>query len=131
VAEDSERSEIEVLAADAVLDAEATVVDERTARMLLENPTSLLKLLGEKLHCRVDSDEESIKSFQNELKDVQVIRSTELVAIAYRMGLLNEYLVEKSRLVENPRKRLLDAALWAVKVRGCSVSKKEIDKPTL
>jgi len=121
-------AEIEVLAADAILDAEATVIDERTARMLLENPGRLTNLLEKKLHCRINSNKENIKNFQNQLKDVQIIRSTELVTIAYKMGLLDDYLVKKSKLVKNPKKRLLDAALWAVKVRGCSVSKSEIDE---
>lgn len=121
-------AEIEVLAADAVLGAEATVVDERTARMMLENPSSLTNLLEKKLHCRVTSNKENIKNFQKQLKDVQVIRSTELVTLAYKMRLLDCYLVERSKLVKNPKKRLLDAALWAVKVRGCSISKAEIDE---
>ena len=121
-------AEIEVLAADAVLDAEATVIDERTARMMLENPSSLTRLFERKLHSKITSNKESIKNFQKQLKDVQIIRSTELVTLAYKMGLLDDYLVEKSNLVKEPKKRLLDAALWAVKVRGCSVSKAEIDE---
>jgi hypothetical protein len=121
-------AEIEVLAADAVLDAEATVVDERTARMMLENPPSLVKLFEKKLHCKIEFNKGNTLEFQKFLKDVQIIRSTELVTLAFRMGLLDDYLIERSNIVKNPRKRLLDAALWAVKVRGCSVSKAEIDK---
>ena len=120
-------AEIEMLAADAVLDAEATVIDERTARLLLENPYILRDLLKNKLHCNVLINKNNIEDFRKILKDVQIIRSTELVTVAYKLGLLDSYLVEKSEIVKEPRKKLLDAALWAVKIRGCSISSKEIE----
>lgn len=121
-------AEIEVLAADAVLDSDVCVIDERTARFLLENASRLKELFEKRLYCKVFMDKKSIQEFQDILKDVQVIRSTELVTVSYRLGLLDGYLVEKSRFVKNPRKTLLESALWAVKVRGCSVSKTEIDE---
>lgn len=120
-------AEMETLAADALLDSDAVVIDERTARLLLENPKSLAKLLELRLHVKPEMNEKNIAEFREILKNVQIIRSTELVTIAYKLGLLNEYLLEKSKYVKDPKKKLLDAALWAVKVRGCSVSKKEID----
>lgn len=121
-------AEIEMLAADAVLDTDVTVIDERTARLMLENPYRLKQLLSKKLHCKVHMNKENIDEFQKSLKDVQIIRSIELITIAYKLGLLDKYMIEKSDLVRNPKKKLLDAALWAVKVRGCSVSSREIDE---
>lgn len=121
-------AEIEMLAADSVLDADATVIDERTARLLLENPHGLQHLLGRKLHTSISMDNDNTKEFRKILKDVQIIRSTELVTIAFKMGLLDKYLVDKSEIVKNPRKKLLDSALWAVKVRGCSISGNEIER---
>ena len=121
-------AEIEVLAADAILDSEAVVIDERTVRMLLENSLKLTELMEKRLHCKIKPNKNNIKDFKKILEDVQIIRSTELVTIAYRLGLLNEYLPERSPSVKYPKKRLLDAALWAVKIKGCSISKREIDE---
>lgn len=122
-----DKAEIETLAADALLDSDAVVIDERTARLMLENPNSLAKLLELRLHVKPVMDEQNIAEFRKMLKNVQIIRSTELVAVAYKLGILDKYLAEKSPYVKDPKKQLLDAALWAVKVRGCSVSKREIE----
>ncbi len=121
-------AEIETLAADAVLDSDVCVIDERTARVILENAEKMKELFEKRLHCKVYMDKKSIHEFQEILRDVQIIRSTELVTVSYKLGLLNGYLVEKSKFVKNPRKTLLESALWAVKVRGCSVSKAEIEE---
>ena len=45
--------EVEVLAADAVLNADATVVDERTVRMFLEAPERLATLFEQRIHEKV------------------------------------------------------------------------------
>jgi hypothetical protein len=121
-------AEIETLAADAVLDAEAVVIDERTVRMLLENNLRLTELMEKKLQCRIKPNQNNLKDFKKLLEDVQIIRSTEIITIAYKLGLLDKYLIEKSPLIKSPKRRLLDASLWALKVRGCAISKKEIDE---
>jgi len=121
-------AEIEVLAADSILDADAVVIDERTVRMLLENSLKLTELMEKKLHCKIKPNKNNIKDFKKILEDVQIIRSTELITIAYKLGLLDNYLIDKSPSIKSPKKRLLDAALWALKVRGCAISKKEIDE---
>jgi len=119
-------AEAEALAADAVLDAKAVVIDERTARMIFESPLQLKKMLGKNLETNVEYYKKNIQDIKNILKDVQIIRSTELVTIAYKLGLFDDLIFKRSELVRNPKKRLLDSVLWAVKLRGCSVSSKEI-----
>lgn len=121
-------AEIETLAADAVLDAEAVVIDERTVRILLENSLMLTELMEKKLHCKIKPNKNNIKDFKKILEDVHIIRSTELITIAYKLGLLDKYLIKKSNIIKSPKKRLLDASLWALKVRGCAISKKEIEE---
>lgn len=121
-------AEIETLAADAVLDADATVIDERTTRMLLENPNKLRELMEGKLHTDIKMNEQNVAEFRKSLEDVQVIRSTELITVAYKMELFKEYLPESSEIIKNPKELLLDALLWAVKIRGCAVSGKEIER---
>ncbi|MBW2978088.1 hypothetical protein KY331_04550 [Candidatus Woesearchaeota archaeon] len=118
-------AEIEVLAADAVLDASAVVIDERTVRIFLENSPKLTELMEKRLHSKIKPHKNNIKDFKKILEDVQVIRSTEIVTIAYKLGLLDEYQIKE---IDSPKKRLLDAALWALKIRGCAISKKEIEE---
>jgi len=120
-------AETETLAADAVLDADAAVIDERTIRLLLENSPNLTKLMEFRLKYKVQPNKDNIREFKKILKNVQIIRSTELVTVAYKLGLFKDYMI-RTDSIKNPKQRLLNAVLWAVKVRGCSVSKNEIDR---
>ncbi len=88
-------------------------IDERTTRALGEKPESLERLLQRKLHTRVNSKKENFKFF----KGFKFIRSAELVYVVYKKGLMKL----KSTA-------LLDALLYAVKFKGCSISDKEISE---
>jgi len=86
-------------------------VDERTTRMLCENPENLRKLLQKKLHVPIKANEKNYSYFRK----IKVIRSTELVYIAY-----------KKNLHELKDPEILEAMLYGVKYKGCSVSEDEI-----
>jgi len=86
-------------------------VDERTTRMLCEKPENLEKLLQKKLHVKISS----ARSNYNLFNGFKLIRSSELVYIAYKKGLVKL----KDTIV-------LDALLYAVKFKGCSISDEEI-----
>ncbi len=86
-------------------------IDERTTRMLSERPENLKKLLEKKLHTKISYKKEEIKFFTG----FKIIRSAELVYIAYKKGLVN--------LKDG---NVLDALLYAVKFKGCSISDDEI-----
>ena len=86
-------------------------VDERTTRMLIEKPENLEKLLEVKLHTNIKLNRENFKLFNG----FKVIRSSELVYIAYKKGLVN---LKKGAVLE--------ALLYAVKFKGCSISEEEI-----
>lgn len=88
-------------------------VDERTLRMLCENPENLRKLMEKKLHTGLDTKKQNYQEFSK----FRIIRSAELVYIAH-----------KNRLVKVGNGMLLDALLYAVKYKGCSISKGEIEK---
>ncbi len=115
-------AEISGIAATLLNDAEAFVVDERNTRLLIEDPKKLQEILGRRLHTKVDVDKGSLNEFSKLVKGVKLIRSVELVTIAYEKGLLDKYIVD----VPSPRKTLLEAVLWGVKLNGCSVSEREI-----
>ena len=98
------------------------MIDERTTRLLLENPRKLAALLTRKLRTEVAYNGATYREFQNEVGKLSVLRSVDLVTIAYELGLLNRYLFKPEL-----KKTLLEGVLWGAKLNGCSVSREEID----
>jgi hypothetical protein len=89
-------------------------IDERTTRMLVEKPENLKDLLNRKLHTNISVVKSNFEYFKN----FQVIRSAELVYVAWKKGL-----VELKDGIS-----ILDALLYAVKSKGCSISQEEIEE---
>ena len=89
-------------------------VDERTTRLLCENPENLKKIMEHKLHTKIQSKKENYKYFNG----IKIIRSVELIYIAHKKGLIK---IKDGKLV-------LDALLWALKLKGCSISDTEINE---
>ena len=98
------------------------VVDERTIRMLVEGPEKLKKILENKLKSEVTINSKHLKILKEELCCVQVIRSTELMYVAYEKGVFN------SLIKGITKKEFLDGLLWGLRLRGCSISTEEIKK---
>jgi hypothetical protein len=86
-------------------------IDERTTRILTERPKNLEKIMTKKMHQEVSV----VKSDFSELRDFRFIRSTELVYVAHKLGIL--------RIKDQGA---LEAALLATKFKGSSVSWDEI-----
>ncbi len=91
---------------------DAFAVDEKTTRLLFENPELLLvemeKEYGEKM---VFHKPDFLK--------IQILRSTELLYFAFRKGYLQEF--------KNPKK-VFNAALQALKYAGCSITEDELEE---
>ncbi len=117
-------ADMETLALAMKKKAESIVTDERTLRVLIERPQRLHSLLENKLHMKVNLDKEKLNEFKQEVGKINVIRSIELVTIAYEMGLLDPYLPD----MKESHETLLSALLWGVKCNGCAVSVDEIDR---
>ena len=118
------KAEVEALALAIKLESSAYAVDERTMRLVIEDPMRLKKIQENKLHMKVTINYEFMNEIKNLVKNVKVIRSTEIVLIAYELGLLDKYLINVSR------EQLLDALLWGLKIRGCSISNEEVKSLT-
>lgn len=88
-------------------------VDERTTRVLVERPENLKELLETKLHTGIRFHRENMISLDN----IKIIRSAELVYLAHKKG-----------LIKIGNGKLLDALLYGVKFKGCSISKQEIEE---
>ncbi|HLC31615.1 MAG TPA: hypothetical protein VJK51_03025 [Candidatus Nanoarchaeia archaeon] len=87
-------------------------IDERTTRLLVEDPQALVQLIADKVHARV-----SLIGTNTEFKGYKIIRSTELVYIAY-----------KKNIVPLTGKKVLEALLYATKFKGSAVSFEEIEQ---
>ena len=115
------KAECDALALALKIDAEAYVVDERTTRLLVENPKQLKKLLENKLHSTITINQDNLKKFQNLVRGIKIIRSSELMAVALEKGLLDKYLP-----TEIPRKQQVEALMWALRLNGCALATEEI-----
>lgn len=114
-----QKGEVEALLLVVKLKADALVVDERTTRLLLEDPEKLKGILEKKLHTEIDINYNSLNKFKIQVGIINVIRSTELMMVALEKGLLKDYIVDG-------KKELVDAILWGLRLRGCSISDEEI-----
>jgi len=93
----------------------ALVIDERTTRMLCENPLNLLSLFEKKLHIEVIAKQSNFEEFRR----VDIIRSAELCFIAYKKGIIS---------LPTSTNEAISALLFASKFKGCSISYEEIDR---
>ena len=119
--------EIEVITAALMNSSEAIVIDERTTRDLIENPRLIEKRLRRKLHTNVQTNKENIRKIEKKLKNLRVIRSFELVKIAFELGYLDKYMLEEEKeVVPNLKRAVLEGVLWAIKLSGCSVRGEDI-----
>ncbi|HOW29395.1 MAG TPA: hypothetical protein PK685_01830 [archaeon] len=112
--------EAECLALLSLTKANCLAIEERTTRMLIEDPNALLEILKRKHHSRdIELNKEKYNKFKSMLGDVSVIRSVDLLSFAYERGMLKNSIKNKE---------YLKSALYALKFNGCSVSFEEIDE---
>ena len=87
------------------------VIDERTTRILCENPENLKKLMEKKLHTSIKANTSSYDLF----KGFKIIRSTELA-----------YMIHKKDLFKLDHPKAFEAIVYGLKFKGCSISEKEV-----
>src|SRR3989338_4001428 len=102
----------------------SVVMDERTLRLFIENSAELELLLERRFGDDVIAQKKNIAQFQKQFQGMTIIRSIELVSIAYKLGLLNSYLLD----MKNAHEILINSILWATKYNGCAVTEHEIDE---
>jgi len=88
-------------------------IDERTTRVLSEDPASLEKMISMKMKKKVHVYLEKLESFSK----FRFIRSSEIVYAAYKKG-----------LTDVKGKRALEALLYATRFKGAAISFEEIDE---
>jgi len=87
-------------------------VDERTTRILAENPREIEKVISNKIH----QNTKMIKSDLSDFYKFKFIRTSEILYSAFKLGLIN---------IKDPK--ALEACLYASKFSGASISFEEID----
>ncbi len=113
-----QKGEAETLALCQYLKAPMVAIDERTTRMLLEDPWRLQTYVAYKHQKDIRMNEARLKEFSKLVSGIDVVRSVELIALAYERGYFEGTLT--------PSRRALEAALYALKFGGCAVSIAEI-----
>ena len=119
-------AEVEGLVLAKILKAEAYVIDERTLRLLVEDYRNLARLFERKFGMKVNVDKAALRVFQDFIGGVKILRSAELMTIAFELGLFNGYLDGK-RLIGDYEKKMLEGILWGLRLRGCAISTREIE----
>ena len=87
------------------------VIDERTTRIIIENPGNLKKLMEKKLHTKINANTKTYDLF----KGFKIIRSTELAYIIHKKGLFK---------LQHPK--AFEAIVYGLKFKGTSISEKEV-----
>ena len=117
-------AEMSVLAAAMSLKSDAVVIDEKTTRLLMEEPNVMLNIMKKNMHSSIGLNESNLKQFRNSTKDIHTIRSVELVTVAYEQKLLDGFVTD----IPDARKNLLESVLWGVKLNGCAVTREELER---
>ncbi len=100
-------------------DAQKTLlVDEKTTRLLIESPKTLVERLRGEYKTSVEIDEAAMRAFKTGLEKITVIRSTELIAVAASLGFFADY--------GTAAQDATHTALGALQLAGCSVSSDEL-----
>ena len=112
-----QQGEAECLALLAPLQSKALLVDEKTTRLLLEDPKKLFSLMKAE-HPQTGANEKAMAEFQKQFP-FPAMRSTELTAFAAQNGFFEPYNADENEVFH--------ASIYALRYAGCGISQKEID----
>lgn len=101
------------------LNINTLVIDERTTRTLLEAPLKLKEHLERESRKPVEINQKLFNSFLEKAGRFNIIRSSELIILAYEYGYFDKYGKEKNIALES--------GLFTLKFSGCSLSYEEIN----
>lgn len=110
--------EAEMLAAAIDNGLQTMLMDERTTRALIEAPMELKNHLEREFRVKINVNQDMYNEFQQMTKDLHVIRSAEIVALANDKGYFRKY--------KDLSQKAYESALYAVKFNGCSIGFDEI-----
>ncbi len=107
-------AELEALALAEKIGSDFVAIDEFITRAFVEDPKKLIKVVSKRRGKHIKHN--SNLYFLKDVYSIPIIRSADLVALAFIKGLLVDM-----------EKKTLEASLYGVKFSGCAVASKEID----
>lgn len=113
-----QEGETEMLALSQSLGVENLLIDERTTRMLAEDPEALRMHLEEELRRPITVNDENMSAFARLTRNMRFFRSSELLLLAYEKGYFADYGELEADAIE--------ASLYKLKYAGCAVGFGEI-----
>ena len=93
------------------------LVDEKNTRLLIEDKELLRKVVERRTGREIEINKDSANEIEKMFRELRVIRTSELVAVAVNRGMFDW---------PYPQKDLLRSALMAMKLSGCAISSEEI-----
>ncbi|MEM0438378.1 MAG: hypothetical protein QXU54_03715 [Candidatus Micrarchaeia archaeon] len=96
------------------------LIDERTTRTLIEAPFKLKEHLEHEFKRKVSVNERQLDRFTDMVEKFRVIRSSEIIMLAYKYGYFDSY--------KEYKEKALQSALYVLKYSGCSISFEEIEE---
>jgi len=94
----------------------SVVVDERIARLLVENPSAMKPWLEHKLHTSISVNNKTAEEWKSYISGkFMPLRSSELAVVGWKKGIFGE------------NKDILFGLLWALKFAGCAITEDEIN----
>ena len=96
----------------------ALAIDEKTTRLLIEDPELLQENIGDEYRSKVFVNSNSLNQFNSLTKGVEILRSTDLATVAAKRGYFNSF--------GKHSRQAFQTSIYALKQAGCSVSEKEV-----
>ena len=93
------------------------LVDEKNTRLLIEDKEVLRRVVEKRTHKHMEINEDAASELEKILDGLKIIRSSEVVAVAIKRGML-DWPYSKKDLTKN--------ALTSLKYSGCAISSAEI-----
>ncbi|MBS3068044.1 hypothetical protein J4450_05040 [Candidatus Micrarchaeota archaeon] len=112
--------EAEMIGLARTLNLNTLLIDERTTRMLIEAPFKIKEHLEIEFGVNIMINKENLMQFSEFTKGMEIIRSSELLILAYENGYLDNF--------DKIKTSVLEAALNKVKFSGCAIRFDEIQE---
>jgi len=110
--------EAECVAAFAGAKLGAIAMDEKTMRLLIENPRKLLEPISSEYRTKIEVRHDNMEELRAYCNGIRVIRSSELLAIAAEKGYFSSYRANA--------KEAAMSSIYAVRHAGLSITEREI-----
>lgn len=115
-----QRGEAEMIALAFELGVKNILIDERTTRMMIEAPFRMKEHMEKEFGVNIMINNGNLREFSDIVRGMQVVRSSELLILAFENGFFDGF--------GDMKIPALEAALYKIKFSGCSISFDEVQE---